>query len=210
MSEQLSTTADAPPQRARKGWNIVIWAGGAVLLTMTFYVVANALSRKLFQAPFPFSVEITQFWFMPVLVCLGFIVAQVRDQHVAADLLTRWFPRAGRKWLAVGTNVLCIIVTLALAWFTFGEGVRSWEMGLVAGSTPLPIWPFVFALPIAFTITAVVLALQTRRIVRDGLPSDEALGLPSEVRTSAEGPSSDDHFEAKTDDEEHGHDRAAD
>lgn len=148
------------------GWTAAAWLGGVILVPMTIYIVANALSRKLLAAPFPFSVEVVQYWFMPALVCLGFIIAELRGQHVAADLLFNRFPSTGRKWLTACTSLLGAVTMAALTWFTLSEAVRANRMELVAGSTPLPIWQFYFLPPIAFAITTALLAIATIRAVR--------------------------------------------
>lgn len=146
-------------KRTGKALEIALYAvGGATVLAMMLYVVANALSRTVFRHPFPASLEIVQYLMMPGLGCLGFIAATLAHRHVVAEIIFDRFPAVGRKWLVVGNTILSALTLLVLVWFTWAEGLFAFERNFKAGFTDIPSWPLHLAVPVALFLSAALFA----------------------------------------------------
>lgn len=163
--------------------------GAAMLVVMMVYTTANALSRTLLNHPLPASIEITQYWFLPVLATLGFVLAQLANQHVEADLFYTGFPPAAKKWLTFGIQAFMLVVLAAGVYFTLQEALYAMDKGIRAGYTPIPAWPAFFLVPLSFAGMIAVIAVQLKRTVQRSVESfaneEEALpGQPTEEVTA--------------------------
>lgn len=167
----------AQPARWEKVLEVILLVpGGLLLLVMLVYVVANALARTLFQATLPASIELTQYWFMPLVVSVGFVSAQLVGQHVDADLFFSWFSDPGKKYLMVGVRLFSAIVLGFWAWFSLNEALYALDKGIRAGYTDIPAWPVYFAIPLAFAGMTALLVIQAWRALRSPASSfDESI-----------------------------------
>lgn len=130
--------------------------GGATIVLMMLYIVVSAISRTLFGSPLSASLEVVQFWMMPGVASIGFIVATLAHRHVVADIIFHHFPHKARKWLLVANSLLCLTALAVLVWFTWQEAVLASSRNLMAGYTSLPSWPLYFAVSISLLVTAVL------------------------------------------------------
>lgn len=164
---------------------VVSLVGGIALTAMMVYVVANALSRTLWNSPFGSSLEIVQYLMMPVVATMGFVAAQAARQHVTTEIMFGLFPPVGRKWLLVGVEVLSATVLLLLSWFTLDHALFAQERGFRAGYTDIPSWPVYFLIPLALVLCAGLMLRDAWRAVRaPAHVTEEVLGeseLPGEA-----------------------------
>ena len=172
--EQTSKDAD----RGKWARRVVAIPAVIVLFVMSVHVVANALSRTFFRAPLPDTLELTQFWYLPIVALLGMIAAQQTGQHIAAELIYERLPSKGKRFYEVVGLLLCIGLSAGFTWFGFVEALDAFERLRTAGVTTLPIWPVYFLVPITFG----TLAIQYIRLLIkgkgfdvdvDGTPGDE-------------------------------------
>lgn len=124
----------------------------AVLVTfvMMVHITANAISRTFFNNPMPNTLEITQYWYLPIVAFLGFIAAQLRGQHVAADLLYDRFPQVTKRFVLAAMFLLAAGVSLGFARFGWEEALHAKEIEKTAGVSDLPAWQPYFLAPLAF------------------------------------------------------------
>lgn len=146
---------DRPSRRAFWLRQLVAVPAVVVLFLMTGHVVANALARTFFRHPFPNTLEVTQYWYVPIIALLGIIAAQQAGQHIAAELLYDKLDDVGKKVYTVVGLLLCIVISLGFTWFGLLEAIKSFEIGRTSGSTGLTIWPVYFLVPITFGTLAV-------------------------------------------------------
>lgn len=151
----------------------------ATLLVMMLYVVANALSRRLLNAPLPNTLEITQYWFMPIIGSIGFLAAQLANQHVSADLFWDRFPPRSRRWLTLGILLVTFVTVIGFAWCGFIEAMDATRHNVHAGFTDIIAWPVYWLVPLSFLGMAVLLVIDMRRTLRrplsDFLVDEESL-----------------------------------
>ena len=148
------TNAKRPASRFRPALLIEV---PAVLVTfaMMAHITANALLRTFANDPLPNTLEITQYWYLPIIAFLGFIAAQARGQHIAADLIYERFPEVTKRYVLAVLALLSAVVCLGFAWFGWGEAVHAREIGKTAGVSDLVAWPPYFLVPIAFGVLTV-------------------------------------------------------
>lgn len=124
----------------------------AVLVTfvMMVHITWNAISRTFFNDPLPNTLEITQYWYLPIVAFLGFIAAQLRGQHVAADLLYERFPEVTKRYVVAVLFLLAAVVSLGFAKYGWQEAQHAHEIEKTAGVSDLPAWQPYYLAPIAF------------------------------------------------------------
>jgi len=133
---------------------------GVATIVMMFHVLANVVARKVFNHPLPATLEITQYWYMPVLAMLGILAAQIAMENLRADILFSRFPPAARVVLAIVTNAIAALVCLAFAWYSLDEAMENARIGQTAGISLLPIWWVGFVVPVTFALLAYVFVAQ--------------------------------------------------
>lgn len=126
-----------------------------VTFVMMIHITANALLRTFKDAPIDNTLEITQYWYLPIIAFLGFIAAQARGQHIAADLIYERFPEVTKRYVLAVLSVLAAGVCLGFAWFGWGEAVHAQEIGKTAGVSDLVAWPPYYLVPLAFGVMVV-------------------------------------------------------
>lgn len=166
-------TADTATRtaRSRLQWRVEYLIEGpavAVTFAMMLHITANAVLRAFFNSPLPNTLEITQYWYLPIVVFLGFIAAQMRGQHVAADVLYQLLPDTTKRYVLMAGLLLAAALCAAAAWFGLQEAVHAMDIRKTAGVSALVAWPPYFLAPIAFTSLTVQFGLNAIRSARFG------------------------------------------
>lgn len=129
----------------------------AVIVTfaMMLHITANALLRTFKNDPLPNTLEITQYWYLPIVAFLGFMAAQARGQHIAADLIYERFPEVTKRYVLSALSLLAAVVCFGFAYFGWGEAVHAHEIGKTAGVSDVAAWPPYYLVPVAFGVMTV-------------------------------------------------------
>lgn len=151
------------------------FTAGMILLVMVFIVVFEIVSRRAFNAPTVWSIELVTF----LLIWFGFMTlgfTQRARRHVHVDLLIGSFsPRTATVWSLV-TLSITLVFTIALAYYSWDSFWRSLAIGQTT-TTPWgpPLWPVKLALPfgcfllglqLIFDIASAGYKLATERLER--------------------------------------------
>lgn len=149
-----------------------------VMFVMMFHITANALLRFFANSPLPNTLEYVQYWYMPIVALLGFVAAQLRGQHIAADLVFRMLPRAAKPYVTAVGCAASALLAAAFAWYGWQEAVHAWEITMTAGVSDVISWPVYFLVPLAFASLTVQFAWATVRAIRhpDADEDDEQPG----------------------------------
>lgn len=153
------------------------------LIAMMVHVVANGILRSFAGSPIEHTLEYVQYWYLPVIAMLGFLSAQLRGRHITADLLYQALPKSVKRWVTVGSNLLCAVVMCAFARGTWHDALHRLEIRQTAGLTDVPTWPVHFVLPLTFALLGIGFAAAAYRGVRrvdlNDLPgeADEVMAL---------------------------------
>ncbi|OZC53134.1 TRAP transporter small permease [Rhodococcus sp. RS1C4] len=125
------------------------------LLAMMVHTVANAFSRTVFGEPITGTLERVQYWYMPLVVLLGFVIAMHRGEHVWADMFYTRFPAAAKRYVAAGSSIVCAAVCLVTVAYSFDHAQHNRDIELTAGLTDIAAWPLTYLVPITFALFAV-------------------------------------------------------
>jgi TRAP-type C4-dicarboxylate transport system permease small subunit len=162
----LADDGAAPPvakKTEHRGALIIEIPAVIVVFVMMLHITANALLRTFANKPLPDTLEIVQFWYMPIVAFLGFIAAQYRGQHIATDLLFERLPKAAQPYVLCLALAVSAILSGAFAWFTLQEALHSFDIRQAAGLTDVPAWPTHFLAPLAFGSLTVQFSLAAVR-----------------------------------------------
>lgn len=126
------------------------------LFAMMLQVSYNAIARFAWNSPLAGTLEMTQFWYMPVISLIGFVAAQARKQHVHADLVFSRFPEVAKRISLLLGYGLAAVASAGFAWYGLEEANKAYEIQLTAGFTAsIPVWPVTYLVPIAFAILTI-------------------------------------------------------
>jgi TRAP-type C4-dicarboxylate transport system permease small subunit len=164
----VSTAASPTTPKRRSAFEYLIEVPAVIVtFVMMFHITANAILRTFWDAPLPDTLEITQYWYLPIVAFLGFVAAQHRGQHIAADLIFERLPHVVKPYVLALMWVLCALVAAGFAWFSFPEAMHSFEIRRTAGVSDLISWPTYFLPPIAFTVLTVQFVWAAVRSITD-------------------------------------------
>jgi TRAP-type C4-dicarboxylate transport system permease small subunit len=143
----------------------------AVVITflMMVQITANAVLRTYFKQPIEYTLEMTQYWYMPTLAFLGFMAAQRRGQHIAADLIFTRLPEATKKPVLSLLYVAGAVLMVGFCYYGWGEALEAYDFRKHAGVSPLPAWPVYFLAPLAFAVMTVQFAYAAWHTMRHGV-----------------------------------------
>jgi TRAP-type C4-dicarboxylate transport system permease small subunit len=112
------------------------------LVAWVFLITAYILGRAIFNVPWLFVEEFTEFW----LVVIGYFAityALVWGRHVVVDFVTSWLPRKARRGLRVATSLLALPIVVYLVWRSIEWFIKGYQRGIVTSSRlQIPFWPF--------------------------------------------------------------------
>lgn len=143
------------------------------IFAMMFHVSLNAFMRTLFSAPLFGTLELTSFWYLPLVAALGFIAAQLRREHIKADLVFEMMPRFAQIITFVVVTVACATVSALIFYYGLGEALHALSIGTTAGNTEYQTWFFQALTALAFLFLAVHYLTQVAVALRKGeLPGE--------------------------------------
>lgn len=150
----------------------------AVLVTMVMmlHVSVNALLRSFASSPIAYTNEVTEYWYMPIIVFLGFLAAQLRDEHVKADFIYNMLPGVTRKYILGVAYGVITVVSFGFAWYGAMEALDAFSTLRRAGISSLPAWPTYFMAPFAFGVLTVQFALVSVKKLSGSPRDDEEQG----------------------------------
>src|SRR5690606_31136597 len=90
---------------------------GLLLLGIMLLVVANTLTRKLFNAPLAGTLELTEVT-MPLIVLLPVAFTQMRGGHIHVELVTARVSPGTRRAMLIFAGLASIAFFLVVAWAT--------------------------------------------------------------------------------------------
>ena len=142
--------------------------GPAVVVTfvMMVHVTVNALLRTFANIPVPATLELTQYWYLPVVALLGFVAAQTHGEHIVADLVFHRFPPPARRFVLFTGYLAVMLVMAGFAWYGLGEAVHAYDIGKTAGVSDIVAWPAYFLVPLVFAVLTVQFAMAASGALR--------------------------------------------
>ena len=144
------------------GW-ITLWLARiacVALVVIAAVTFIDVIGRYFFQAPFPFTVELTQLA-MAIVVYFGVGLVTHEDGHINADVVTLRLSPRWRALLALLTNLLALGFLAVMAWCLWVQANFLLAKGDTTMVWTVPLWPFAFAVAFGslFLLTGVVIQL---------------------------------------------------
>jgi TRAP-type C4-dicarboxylate transport system permease small subunit len=158
------TGADEAPQGAFGSFlRLLALLGGWVIVALMVYTVADVILRYIFNRPFSGSIEVTEFA-MSAIVFLGLAWCGWLGGHVAVDILERPLEHPRLRFVPVILTFTSAVLFAAIAWLTVDEALST--MGRVSNMMRWPHYPFQFIVALGSAMYAVVLLVQSVRMLR--------------------------------------------
>lgn len=165
--------AAAPPGAARAAVRVIervteaLWVvGGAAAVVMAINVTVAVLSRYLFRNPMSFTLDLTQYWWMPIIAAAPMAAALLRNEHITAPILVDLASERARRITAVGTLVLTFATVSLLVWNLLEKAITSVELQEAAVGTPwVALWPIRIIMVAAFVAFALQTAAEVIKII---------------------------------------------
>ncbi len=138
-------------------------AGGWILMLLTGYTVLDVVLRYGFNRPFSGSLELTEFA-MSAIVFLGIAYCGWIGGHVAVDILERPLEDPRLRFVPVLLILLSAVLFFVMAWLTAVEALTS--MHRVSNMMRWPHWPFQLTVAFGTAMYAIVVLIQSIRLLR--------------------------------------------
>ncbi len=188
----MTVDATAPPiagpglvQQEKSRQNIPLLDGGAMkrlfertletaligLFVVTIVcVVIQVFYRYALNNPLPWTEELAKLAFMWMLF-LGLCLAEKDHMHIAVDFFVDRMPKAIAAPLRVVVEIFCIIVLLAVCWFSIGYIAMQKAMRSV--SLDVSMMYFTLAVPAGCLLYSIYKTFDLIRFVKDGYVEPE-------------------------------------
>jgi len=127
--------------------NIEEYIVASSLFIMTAIAFANVLSRKLFQASWSFTEEITANLFI-LASMLGAAIAAKRGSHLGLSILTDLFPKKYQKFVTLISTVAAVVFCIVLIKEGFVLAMQEKATGQLTPALGWPEWIFGTFVPI--------------------------------------------------------------
>ncbi|WEX12223.1 TRAP transporter small permease subunit [Chelativorans sp. AA-79] len=156
------------PAPLRLVHRILLGLAGAVLVVMMLHICVEAVVRLVSPSTTLHTLVIVSTWYMIFLTFLP--LPYVGDVHgyMCVELIDQVVKGLARHLLRSVVFVLSAVYFSILAYLTFEDALEQMQVGKVmeTATTYLPIWPPVWALPLALGLMAiceVILLVRTTR-----------------------------------------------
>jgi TRAP-type C4-dicarboxylate transport system permease small subunit len=140
-------------------------AGGWIIVALMIYTVLDVILRYVFNRPFSGSFEITEFA-MSAIVFLGIAYCGWVGGHVAVDVLRGSLDNPRLRLVPAVLTLIGGLLFAAVAWLTAEEALST--MNRVSNMMRWPHYPFQLIVALGSAMYAIVLFIQTFRIMRSG------------------------------------------
>jgi len=158
--------------------------GGLGVLSLMLHVVLDVAMRSLFNQPAPATLEVSQFWYMPLIVFLGLAIAERTDQHISAPIVyDHLSSRLKLEFTIIGT-ALSVALLVGMAWYGFEQAMTLMKQGAIGIGSGVPIWQPRFLVPLGSILFALELTARLVRHIRDyRFAYREEQAIPELLRT---------------------------
>ena len=136
-----------------------------LLFGMMTITVVDVFGRYLFNAPLASGYELIQIG-MAVLVFVTLPILTARDEQVRIDIFIHIFPRSVRPWLRLVSEVICLVILVAFAWFLWQRAASFVSAQETTSTLRFPLAPLAFFVAAAWLVAAAIVAVRLVRFRR--------------------------------------------
>lgn len=151
--------------------NLFLFGAAAGLALLALSVFFDVLGRAFFNTPLTGTLEMTAYWWMPMLTLLAYAYTEQKQEHIKVTILLDALPTRMRQIVEGCFGILATGLLVALTWFTLVSALESAEIGqTTASSPPVHIWPFKFVAVVGVALLTLQVAATTIRYFAGQLP----------------------------------------
>lgn len=143
---------------------LLAYAGGLVLAGLMLLVIYEITMRYFFGRPFRGGYELTELA-MSLIVAFGLPYTAVVRGHVSVDLFSRWLDHPSIRWLTGLVYLSCAVLLAFVAWQATKYAMGSLRWGDLTNMMRVPKFPFQLAVAISMALFALVMLLQSVRVM---------------------------------------------
>ena len=145
-------------------------AAAAVFMTaMMLHIVADVLSKWIFNYPLIGTLEVVANYYMVGLIFLPLSYVQRKGSHIAVAIFTDKMAARARAILDIAIGIFLAVYAVGFVWRTGVEAIRKtaeFEY-LEATGVLITIWPVRWVLPVGFAVMGLIALHQAIRGLRD-------------------------------------------
>jgi TRAP-type C4-dicarboxylate transport system permease small subunit len=126
------------------------------LFALMCLTVADVVGRYLFGRPLPGGFELTEM-LLAVAVFASLPLVELREEHIAIDLLDRWYPERLRLWRRVAVYAVCTVAMIAIARQLFVKAAAVERDAMTTAVLLVPVAPVAYFVASMCAVAAVLL-----------------------------------------------------
>ena len=139
--------------------------GGIVIFLLVFLATTNVLGRWIFNMPIDGYIDWVE-QAMAFFALLGIAFTQRQGGHIRMDILVSNIHGRFLWFTELLSTLLMLIITLVLVYGSYLHFLRAYQIGDSSIDINLPIWPAKLVVPVALSILALRLILQSWGYIR--------------------------------------------
>lgn len=157
------------------------FAAAASVALMLVHIVLDVGGRFLFRQPITGTLEYVQWIWMPMIVFLAFGLAQVKDEHINATVLTDTLSARARRVVDIIALSCAVVGTAVLIYPAILNAQRAVEINDTALSAAfVPRWPVkILVVACLVVLLLAFIASLARRIAN--IAPDRSLAAEEEI-----------------------------
>jgi TRAP-type C4-dicarboxylate transport system permease small subunit len=157
--------------------NVGVWLSGLTTMAMMIHITVDTVLR-LFNFPIYGTVEIVSAYYMVAAVFLPIAIVELYHQSISVDTVYQFLPRRLKLVCMIVVFLGSAIVYLTLAWTSWGDSVRSFQVNeVVMGTVPIIIWPSRFLMPVSLLLAGAVCLWHLWRLLTSAQAREELMAI---------------------------------
>lgn len=126
------------------------------LFALMCVTVIDVVGRYVFGKPLPGGFELTEM-LLAVTVFASLPLVELRDEHIAIDLLDRRYAERARRWRRLAVYAVCAVAMSAIAWRLFAKAATVERDAMTTAVLLLPVAPVAYFVALMCAIAALTL-----------------------------------------------------
>lgn len=166
----------------RRATDLFAMLGAVGVVAMLVHITTYVVTRHLFAAPVPATVEIVSYYYMVLIAFLPVAWAERRGEMISVEVFAHFFKGPWQKIDAVFVALVTAGAYMALTYTTWLMAMRAFDSKtfVISLKIAVPVWPGYFALPAAFGLAAIVTLLRLYLILAGSGPETGKPAAPQE------------------------------
>ncbi len=141
---------------------VLLWMAGLAIFLMMVHVGLDIALKYFFSSPVPSTLEITTYYYMPLVALAPIAILQRERGHIVVELFTHSASKRLRSFLDGVMALLAAGFMGLMGWFSTIEAIRKTERGEFVFVTyfDLLVWPARWIVPVTAAVFVLVALLQ--------------------------------------------------